>query len=148
VFLLSSTDTKTSKASAAARAVANGTSKRSSKIRTTPTFYRPRTLRLARAPKYARRSMASRCKLDQFRIVREPLSTEQALQKIEDNNTLVFLVDIRSNKYQIKQAVRRLYDIGVDRVNTLIRPDGKKKAYVRLTKDQDALDVASRLGIL
>lgn len=35
-----------------------------------------------------------------------------------------------------------------DKVNTLIRPDGQKKAYVRLTADYDALDVANKIGII
>jgi hypothetical protein len=35
-----------------------------------------------------------------------------------------------------------------EQVNTLIRPDGQKKAYVRLTSDFDALDVANRIGII
>ena len=43
------------------------------------------------------------------------------MKKIEDNNTLVFLVDLRANKPQIKQAVKKLYDIDVAKVNTLIR---------------------------
>jgi large subunit ribosomal protein L23Ae len=28
------------------------------------------------------------------------------------------------------------------------RPDGQKKAYVRLTQDFDALDVANKIGII
>jgi large subunit ribosomal protein L23Ae len=28
------------------------------------------------------------------------------------------------------------------------RPDGQKKAYVRLTADYDALDVANKIGII
>ncbi|KAH0511995.1 60S ribosomal protein L23a [Microtus ochrogaster] len=59
-------------------------------------------------------------------------TTESAMKKIEDNNTLVFIVDVKANKHQIKQAVKKLYDIDVAKANTLIRPDGKKKAYVRL----------------
>jgi len=48
----------------------------------------------------------------------------------------------------IKQAVKKLYDIDVAKVNTLIRPDGKKKAYVKLAPDYDALDVANKIGII
>ena len=72
------------------------------------------------------------------------------MKKIEDNNTLVFIVDVKANKRQIKQAVSELHDMagGVQKVNTLIRPDGQKKAYVRLTQDFDALDVANRIGII
>ena len=43
------------------------------------------------------------------------------MKKIEDNNTLVFLVNTRANKPQIKMAVKQLYDIDVAKVNTLIR---------------------------
>merc|ERR1712198_810208 len=77
-----------------------------------------------------------------------PYTTESAMKKIEDNNTLVFIVDVKSNKHQIKSAVKKLYEIEVVKVNTLIRPDGKKKAYVRLAPDYDALDVANKIGII
>lgn len=43
------------------------------------------------------------------------------MKKIEDNNTLVFIVDIRANKPQIKAAVKKLYDIDISKVNTLVR---------------------------
>jgi large subunit ribosomal protein L23Ae len=60
----------------------------------------------------------------------------------------VFIVDVRSSKSQVKDAVNKLYDIHTKKINTLIRPDGSKKAYVRLTADYDALDVANRIGII
>lgn len=60
-------------------------------------------------------------RLDAFRIVKFPLTTESAMKKIEDNNTLVFIVDKRANKALVKQAVKKLYDIEVAKVNTLIR---------------------------
>lgn len=76
-----------------------------------------------------------------------------------------FIVDVRSKKPQIKRAVEKMYDTKVFKVNTLIRPDGKKKAYVRyititsflsplnihmcrLAQDADALDVANKIGII
>lgn len=70
------------------------------------------------------------------------------MKKIEDNNTLVFIVNIRANKPAIQQAVKKMYDVDAEKVNTLIRPDGEKKAYVRLKSDHDALDVANRIGII
>lgn len=113
-----------------------------------PTFRRPKTLRLRRQPKYPRKSAPRRNKLDHYAIIKFPLTTESAMKKIEDNNTLVFIVDVKANKHQIKQAVKKLYDIDVAKVNTLIRPDGEKKAYVRLAPDYDALDVANKIGII
>lgn len=91
------------------------------KIRTSVRFHRPKTLRKGRSPKYPRKSAPRRSKLDHYAIVKHPLTTESAMKKIEDNNTLVFIVHLRSNKPQIKQAVKKLYDIDVAKVNTLIR---------------------------
>ena len=76
-----------------------------------------------------------------------PPTTESAMKKIE-NNTLVFIVDVKANKHQIKQTVKKLHDIDVAKVNILIRPDGEKKEYVRLAPDCDALDVANKIRII
>lgn len=65
--------------------------------------------------------MFASSRLDRFSIVKFPLTTESAMKKIEDNNTLVFIVDKRANKPQVKQAVKKLYDIDVAKVNTLVR---------------------------
>jgi large subunit ribosomal protein L23Ae len=43
------------------------------------------------------------------------------MKKIEEHNTLVFIVDIKSNKRQIKDAVKKLYDVQAAKINTLIR---------------------------
>ena len=70
------------------------------------------------------------------------------MKKIEDNTTHVFRVDVKANKQQIKQAVKKLRDIDAAKVNTLIRPDGEKKAYVQLAPDYDVLDGAKKNGII
>lgn len=43
------------------------------------------------------------------------------MKKIEEHNTLVFIVDVKANKRQIKEALKNLYDIETIKVNTLIR---------------------------
>jgi len=43
------------------------------------------------------------------------------MKKIEENNTLVFIVDVKANKRQIKDAIKKLYDVECVKVNTLIR---------------------------
>lgn len=65
------------------------------------------------------------------------------MKKIEENNTLVFIVDVKANKRQIKEALKKLYDVETVKINTLVRPDGTKKAFARLTSDVDALDIAA-----
>lgn len=143
---------------------------RTRKIRTSVHFRRPKTLVLPRRPKYPRKSVPTRnryaknqyVKIDQqvliwnfnlnsmdaYNIIKYPLTTEAAMKKIEDNNTLVFLTHLRANKNHVRAAVRKLYDIKVAKVNILVRPDGQKKAYVRLARDYDALDIANKIGII
>uniref|UniRef100_A0A5S6QJ48 Ribosomal_L23eN domain-containing protein n=1 Tax=Trichuris muris TaxID=70415 RepID=A0A5S6QJ48_TRIMR len=125
---------------------ARGTFKR--KIRTSVRFRRPRTYRPKRNPKYLRKSAPRRNRLDYFAVIKQPLTTESSMKKIEDNNTLVFLVHLKANKPLIKAAVKKLYNIDADKINTLIRPDGQKKAYVHLATDVDALDIANKIGII
>jgi len=110
---------------------------------TSTTFHRPHTLALPRNPKYPRKSIPHTPRLDQYKVIVHPLNTESAMKKIEEHNTLVFIVDVKANKRQIKESVKKLYDVDAVKVNTLVRPDGKKKAYVRLTADVDALDIAA-----
>lgn len=137
------------KAKTAKKAALQGEHSHSSrKSRTSVTFHRPKTLRLPRDPKYQRKSIPHALRMDEYRIIVSPLNTESAMKKIEEHNTLVFLVDIKANKRQIKDAVKKLWDVQAAKVNTLIRPDGKKKAYVRLTSDHDALDVANKIGFI
>lgn len=95
--------------------------KKANKIRTKVTFHRPKTLKKERNPKYPRISAPPRNKLDHYQILKFPLTTESAMKKIEDNNTLVFIVDIRADKKKIKDAVKKMYDIQAKKVNTLVR---------------------------
>ncbi|KAJ2824085.1 60S ribosomal protein L25 [Coemansia sp. 'formosensis'] len=137
------------KAQTARKAALKGTQgQKVKKVRTTSAFRLPKTLRLPRAPKYTRKAAPRFATLDQYSVLKQPLNTETAMKKIEDDNTLVFLVDVRANKHQIKDAVKKLYDVDAAKINTLIRPDGIKKAYIRLPADVDALDVANKIGFI
>merc|ERR1712070_751687 len=133
----------------AAKAVKKGVNQKSKiKKRYSVHFRQPKTLQLQRNPKYKRRSVARTNKLDKYNIIKFPLCTESAMKQIEDNNTLTFIVDVRANKRHITAAVKSMYEIDIVKVNTLIRPDGLKKAYVRLTSDHEALEVANTIGII
>ena len=68
--------------------------------------------------------------------------------KTEDNGTLMSIVGVKANKHQTKQALRKLYDVDMAKVNTLIRPDGEKRAYAHLTPDYDALDAGKKIEII
>jgi large subunit ribosomal protein L23Ae len=98
-----------------------GHSQTKRKVRLNTTFHRPKTLQLSRAPKYHRKSIPHEPRLDEHKVVVNPLNTESAMKKIEENNTLVFIVDVKANKAQIKQSLKKLYDIDTVKINTLIR---------------------------
>ncbi|CCJ30603.1 unnamed protein product [Pneumocystis jirovecii] len=126
------------------------------RVRTSATFRRPKTLRLARKPLYMRKSIPHTPRLDEYKVLVCPLNTESSMKKIEENNTLVFRVHLRANKYQIQLALKKLYNVDVQKnrmslwmeINTLICPNGTKKAYVKLSSDMDALDVANKIGFV
>merc|ERR1712157_557229 len=122
-------------ASAAAKATLRGVnSHKVRKVRTNTSFHLPKTLTLSRSPKYPRKSVPHEPRFDASKVIIHPLNTESAMKKIEENNTLVFIVDTKANKRQIKEAIGKMYEpIEVSKINTLIRPDGQKKAYVCLT---------------
>jgi large subunit ribosomal protein L23Ae len=84
---------KKAQALKAQKAIKKGTNTKSTrKIRTKVRFFRPHTLRAQRKPKYPRKSVNKVNKLDQFTILKHPLTTESAMKKIEDNNTLVISI--------------------------------------------------------
>ncbi|KAK2091996.1 60S ribosomal protein L23A [Saguinus oedipus] len=103
----------------------------------------PKTLQLQRQSKHPWKSIPRINKPDHYATIKFPLTTESAMK-----NTLVFTVDVKANKHQIKQAVKKLCDTDVAKVNTLIQPDGEKKAYVQLTPYYNALDVANKTRII
>jgi len=85
---------------------------------------------------------------DKYAIIKYPLNTEKAMKKIEDENTIVFIVDGHASKPAIRQAFSEIHKTKVRSVNTLLRPDGKKKAYIRLGAESDALNLANKIGII
>ena len=66
-------------------------------------------------------------------VILKPLITEKATGMAEAHNRYTFLVNLRSNKHQIKQAVEEFYDVKVLNVKTHIKP-GKFKRIGRLFK--------------
>ncbi len=84
---------------------------------------------------------------DALKIVLRPYVTEKTFDMLERQNKMVFLVDNKSSKKGIKQAVETLYDVKVQTVNTAITVTGKK-AYIRLSLESSASDLASKLGLV
>ena len=81
-------------------------------------------------------------------VIKYPLSTEKAIRLMESENKLIFVVDLRSKKPEIKQAVEKTFKVKVIKVNTLVTPKGVKRAYVKLDPASPALDIATDLGLM
>jgi large subunit ribosomal protein L23 len=86
--------------------------------------------------------------MDSYEVIHYPLMTESASLMVEKENKLVFVVSLKASKADVKRAVEELYEVKVKEVNTLITPQGEKKAFVKLQPECKAADVAIKLGML
>jgi len=86
--------------------------------------------------------------MDANEVVLYPLMTESASLMVEKDNKLIFIVNPKSGKSDVKRAVEELYDVKVVRVTVQMTPRGEKKAFVKLDDAFKASDVAIKLGIL
>lgn len=84
---------------------------------------------------------------DPYAIVKHPLITEQTVASMDKDNILVFIVERKASKKDIKKAIEELYEVELLSVNTLILPDGRKKAYVKLREEYLADEVATKIGV-
>lgn len=80
--------------------------------------------------------------------IKYPLSTEKSLRLMESENKLIFVVDGKARKAEIKKEIEKLFKVKVLKVNTYIAPDGRKKAYVKFSDDTPAIDIATNLGLM
>jgi len=85
---------------------------------------------------------------DPFTILKFVLMTEKAIQLIEKENKLVFIVDRKCSKNDTKRAAESAFQAAVKDVKTSIDQKGRKKAFVRFREAGVAGEIAMRLGII
>jgi len=85
---------------------------------------------------------------DNYSIVKYPMATEKSIGLIKENNSLIFVVDKKSSKKEIRKALEEIFKKKVVSVNTTNNIDGRKLAYVKFPADTPAIDIATQLGIL
>ncbi|MDP2906518.1 MAG: 50S ribosomal protein L23 [Nanoarchaeota archaeon] len=85
---------------------------------------------------------------DPYAIVKHPLATEKAVRLMNTENKLIFIVDKKATKPEIKKAIEELFKVKVLSVNTLNDFRGRKKAYVQLSPENPAMDIATQMGIM
>ncbi len=70
-------------------------------------------------------------------IIIEPVVSEKSYDLIEHQNTYTFIVDPRSNKTEVKQAIQAIFDVDVIRVNTQNRKGKVKRTGYKVGKRKD-----------
>lgn len=63
-------------------------------------------------------------------IIQNPLITEKSSHRLERSNTYTFKVAPDANRIEIKAAIESIFDVKVQKVNTLNQP-GKRKRVGR-----------------
>jgi len=77
-----------------------------------------------------------------------PIATEKAINMIERNNVITYMVDLRCKKGQIKKEFEDLFKVKVEKVNVEIEPRNRKRAYIKINKQFKASDIALRLKLV
>lgn len=80
-------------------------------------------------------------------VVLKPITSEKAVKLIELENVLMFEVEKRLNKDEIKKQIEQTFNVKVRTLRTLIRLN-KKIVYARLDEKNPAIDVATKLGMI
>jgi large subunit ribosomal protein L23 len=80
-------------------------------------------------------------------VIEFPWVTEKAMNQMDFDNKLQFIVDLDAHKPEIRDEIEERYEVTVDNINTQVTMNGRKKATVTLSDDDDAQEVASRIGV-
>lgn len=80
-------------------------------------------------------------------ILLAPIKTEKFIQKIEYDNTVVFKVDVRATKQNVKDEFEKTFGVKVADVRTYISPKGEKHALIKLAAGSKAEDIATKLKL-
>ena len=67
---------------------------------------------------------------------------------MEKENTIIFYVNQKANKQQIKDAFDKQFGVKPERVNTMNTVLGRKKAFIKIPKGNEASEIANKLGLL
>ena len=86
--------------------------------------------------------------METLKVIKHPLATEKAIRLLESENKLTFIVDKKATKPQIKKAIEEEFKVKVINVKTLFTQKGEKKAYLSVSNETPAIDVATQLGLM
>jgi len=81
-------------------------------------------------------------------VLRYPLATEKAISQIDRNNLIVYIVDFRATKAQIKKEFESMFQVKVEKIRSVNLPSNAKKVYIKIAKGYKATDVAAKLKLV
>ncbi len=81
-------------------------------------------------------------------VLKHVLPSEKTTLMIDAENKLLFVVDLRANRAEIKREVEIVFETPVKSVRTMISSKGKKKAIIEFEDEGKAKEVGTSLGIL
>jgi large subunit ribosomal protein L23 len=85
--------------------------------------------------------------MDPYSIIIKPHLTEKSMNAIDQKNELTFVIRRTADRGQVKIAIQKMYEVKVERVNTQITSRGVKLAYVKLSEEDSAEDIAMKMGV-
>lgn len=80
-------------------------------------------------------------------MILKPITSEKAVKMLDLDNVLLFEVERRISKTEIKNQIEKTFNVKIKSVRTLIKQN-KKYAYVGLKKETPAIDIATKLGMI
>ncbi len=86
--------------------------------------------------------------MEPYKTIKFPLSTEKSIKLMEAENKLIFSIDNKATKKEVREAIENMFKVKVESVNTFVTNKGKKRAYVKLKTETPAIEIATQLGLM
>ena len=102
---------------------------------------------MVKSREYRDRIMSKETEDNIHSIILRPYITEKTFNLIEKENKLTFIVADSASKKDVNEAIKIMYEGNVKEVN-IFRTIQGKKAIVRFTKDDEARQLATKLGLV
>lgn len=81
-------------------------------------------------------------------ILEYPFVTEKAMAALENQSKLLFVVDNRASKPEIRRELEASFGHPISSIRTINTTDGRKKAIVSFEDPKAAEEILSRLGVM
>jgi large subunit ribosomal protein L23 len=82
------------------------------------------------------------------RILLYPIATEKAVNNIERDNIITYIVDARATRVEVRNAFEKTFGVKVNKINIIRTPDNTKKAVIKIDASSKAADIALKLKLI